>query len=109
MLVFLYRWRIKPRFERQFVESWSAITKYYRENAGSLGSRLHRGNDGIWYAYAQWRSSGQREAAFDKIPDHPAREKLKEPLMNFWVRLLSRLKPISSLLKRTIKDYQSSE
>ena len=83
MLVLLYRWRIKPRFERHFVESGSGITKYYRDNAGSLGSRLHRGNDGIWYAYAQWRSSGQREAAFDKIPDHPAREKLKEAIEEF--------------------------
>lgn len=83
MLVFLYRWRIKPGLEQQFVESWSAITAYYRENAGSLGSRLHKGSDDIWYAYAQWPAPGRREAAFEKIPDHPAREKLKEAIDEF--------------------------
>lgn len=83
MVVFLYRWRIKPGFERQFVESWSAITAYYRDNAESLGSRLHFGSDGVWYAYAQWRFAGQREAAFDQTADHPARKKLKEAIEEF--------------------------
>ncbi|MEO7540302.1 MAG: antibiotic biosynthesis monooxygenase [Pyrinomonadaceae bacterium] len=83
MLVFLYRWRLKPGLEDQFVESWSAITRYYRDNAGSLGSRLHKGNDGIWYAYAQWHSPGDREQAFDQIPDHPARERLQEAIDEF--------------------------
>lgn len=83
MKVFLYRWRIKPGLEKQFVDSWSVITSFYRDNAGSLGSRLHRGSDGIWYAYAQWPAEGDREAAFDKIPDHPARQPLKEAIDEF--------------------------
>ncbi len=65
MFVVLYRWRIKPNLERQFVENWSARTAYLREKYDSLGSRLHRGNDGIWYSYAQWKSVEQREQAFD--------------------------------------------
>ena len=61
----LYRWRIKPNLEQQFVENWSARTAYLREKYDSLGSRLHRGSDGIWYGYAQWKSAEQREKAFD--------------------------------------------
>lgn len=64
MFIVLYRWRVKPEFERQFVESWSARTVFWREKYDSLGSRLHRGSDGIWYSYAQWKSAEQRESAF---------------------------------------------
>ena len=35
---------------------------------GSLGSRLHRGDDGLWYSYAQWPSASAREAAFAQGP-----------------------------------------
>ncbi|MDQ3061562.1 MAG: antibiotic biosynthesis monooxygenase [Acidobacteriota bacterium] len=65
MFVVLYRWRIRPNLEQQFVENWSARTAYLREKYDSLGSRLHRGSDGIWYGYAQWKSAEQREKAFD--------------------------------------------
>jgi heme-degrading monooxygenase HmoA len=64
MFVVLYRWRVKPNLESQFVENWSARTAYLREKYDSLGSRLHRGNDGIWYSYAQWKSAEQRTQAF---------------------------------------------
>lgn len=64
MLIVLYRWRVKPNFEAQFVKNWSARTAYLRETYNTLGSRLHRGDDGIWYSYAQWKSAEQRENAF---------------------------------------------
>ena len=47
MFIVLYRWRIKPNYEKQFVESWSEITEYFVKNFGAPGSRLHRGDDGI--------------------------------------------------------------
>lgn len=65
MFVVLYRWRVSPNLEKQFVENWSARTAYLREKYDSLGSRLHRANDGIWYSYAQWKSVEQREQAFN--------------------------------------------
>ena len=64
MFVVLYRWRVKPEFETQFVESWSEITAHLRSTYDSLGSRLHRGGDGFWYGYAQWKSVEQRGRAF---------------------------------------------
>ena len=65
MFVVLYRWRVRENLEQQFVENWSARTAYLREKYDSLGSRLHRGGDGIWYSYAQWKSAEQRDRAFD--------------------------------------------
>ena len=64
MFVVLYRWRVKPNLEQQFVENWSARTAYLQEKYDTLGSRLHRGSDGIYYSYAQWKSAEQREQAF---------------------------------------------
>ncbi len=80
MFIILYRWRIKPEKESQFIEAWSEVTAFYRENFDSLGSRLHRGDDGIFYAYAQWKSAEQRENAFAGSPDFVARTKMREAI-----------------------------
>jgi DNA-binding cell septation regulator SpoVG len=80
MFTVLYKWRLKSHLEQQFIDAWSQITVYYRENGGSHGSRLHRGSDGLWYAYAQWPSDEHRRQAFESIPSHPAREKMREAI-----------------------------
>lgn len=51
------------------------------KNFDSLGSRLHKGDDGIWYAYAQWKSAEQRENAFLDSPHISDREKMKEAII----------------------------
>lgn len=53
----LYRWRLHAGSEPTFVEAWSRITQLLRAERGSLGSRLHRGPDDIWYSYTQWPSA----------------------------------------------------
>jgi hypothetical protein len=50
--------------EESFVAAWSRVTELLRTERGSLGSRLHKGNDGLWYSYAQWPSAKAREEAF---------------------------------------------
>lgn len=80
MFTVLYKWRIKPDLEDQFVESWSRITEYYRDNAGSFGSRLHKGSDGFWYGYAQWPSSEARTSAFENDFEHPSRAAMVEAI-----------------------------
>jgi len=66
--IVLYRWRLRPGSEASFIEGWSRITRLLRARGGSLGSRLHRGPDGIWYGYAQWPDAATRERAF-ALPD----------------------------------------
>lgn len=80
MLTALYRWKIKPGYEQQFIDCWSKITLYYLENHGSNGSRLHRGNDGLFYGYAMWPSLEQRNSAFATGVEHPARPGMIEAI-----------------------------
>ena len=53
---------------RQFIEVWSGITAFFRESCGALGSRLHYGDDGAFYVYAQWPSEAAKDAAGDVVP-----------------------------------------
>lgn len=80
MFVVLYTWRIKTQFEEQFVESWAEITAYYLENFGSRGSRLHRGSDGLFYAYAQWKTDEDRRKAFQGKLNSAAGAKMREAI-----------------------------
>ncbi|HUF02860.1 MAG TPA: antibiotic biosynthesis monooxygenase [Aridibacter sp.] len=60
----LYRWKLREGFEDEFVKAWMEVTEYHLRNSGSFGSRLHKGDDEIWYAYAQWPSAEARQKAF---------------------------------------------
>jgi heme-degrading monooxygenase HmoA len=53
----IYRWRLHPGSEEAFVQAWSRVTQLLRAERGSLGSRLHRGPDNLWYSYTQWPSA----------------------------------------------------
>lgn len=61
-LVVLYRWRLHPGREDTFAEAWREATEALLQR-GSGGSRLHRGDDGLWYGYAQWPDAATRAAA----------------------------------------------
>lgn len=81
MFCVIYRWRIKPELEKQFIENWSKITGIYIEDFGGKGSRLHRGEDGLFYAYAQWNSDEDRRTAFQDFPESSASEKMREAII----------------------------
>jgi hypothetical protein len=102
MFCVIYRWRVKPELEKQFVESWAAITRVYIEDRGGWGSRLHRGEDGLFYAYAQWNSAEDREKAFQNVPDSPARKKMGEAVLEILPEI--RLESVADLLQLPINQ-----
>ena len=75
--IVLYRWKLKPGAEESFVNAWSEITNHLQSSGGSLGSRLHRGSDHIWYGYAQWPNEETRRAAFKRLIDHNLAARMK--------------------------------
>lgn len=80
MFIVLYRWRIKPELEAQFIAAWSEVTEFYSQNEHWRGSRLHRGADGIFYSYAQWESDELRRKAFEKRLDSDAGARMREAI-----------------------------
>lgn len=58
----IYRWRLHPGTEDSFVRAWSVVTELLVKERESLGSRLHRGTDNIWYSYTQWPSAAAKAA-----------------------------------------------
>ena len=79
MFIAIYRWKLKPGKEEQFRAAWSKVTLAIRENCGSLGSRLHKAEDGTWAAYAQWPSKElwQEDRTLD-AETNIARQKMRE-------------------------------
>lgn len=100
-LIVLYRWRLHPGREAGFIAAWSRLTERLKKR-GSLGSRLHRGPDGILYGYAQWPSDEVRLAAFAENLDPDASEQMSaaiaerfpeiqlEPVLDYLEPLASR-------------------
>lgn len=89
------RWRLHPGMEASFVQSWSRSTELLRR-AGSLGSRLHRGNDGIWYGYAQWPSEDARQRAFAQSLDPAAVAQMRAAIAESLPEIL--LEPVADYL-----------
>ena len=92
----LYRWRLHPGSEASFIEAWSRITELLRERAGSLGSRLHRGSDGIWYGYAQWPDAETRQLAFAQSLDPAAAAQMRTGISESLPEIL--LAPVADYL-----------
>jgi len=75
------------------------ITELYVARRGGLGSRLHKGPEGIWYAYAQWPSAEAREAAFaGGSLDAEAGLRMREAIAESFGEIA--LEPVSDLLLR---------
>lgn len=78
MFVVFYHWRLKPGTEEAFRAAWTRLTKAIRSRYGSQGSRLHRAEDGTWWAYAQWPTREAWEKADGGVADPEAANAMKE-------------------------------
>jgi Antibiotic biosynthesis monooxygenase len=58
----IYRFKVAVESEGRFIDAWERMTEMIRDHRGGRGSRLHRGDDGIIYAYAQWPDRATFEA-----------------------------------------------
>ena len=59
MFCVMYTSAVKPGCASAFRQHWLAVTQYLYQQAGSLGSRLHRTTHGEYIGYAQWPSRAQ--------------------------------------------------
>tara|TARA_R110000751_G_scaffold27112_2_gene71888 strand:+ start:557 stop:880 length:324 start_codon:yes stop_codon:yes gene_type:complete len=54
MIAVLLEFDVIAGMESQFRKAWVETTDIIYENFGSLGSRLHKSDNGKFIAYAQW-------------------------------------------------------
>ena len=62
MFAAIYRWEVDPDREREFKEGWYRTSMTVRRRYGSLGSRLHRTDSGLFVSYGRWHTYKDREA-----------------------------------------------
>ena len=65
----IYSFRIHEGKEQDFINSWTALTSLFYEFAGSYGSRLHKADNLLFIAYAQWPDKETFERADDTLPE----------------------------------------
>ncbi|WP_242110368.1 putative quinol monooxygenase [Luteimonas aquatica] len=104
-VAFLYRWKVKPGMEAQFVQAWTRRTDALRARGGSLGSRLHRGDDGLWYGYAVWPSAQARRDAFAMPADEDGRA-MDEAVAERLPEIM--LSPVADRLQAAAPDGQGN-
>jgi Antibiotic biosynthesis monooxygenase len=92
MIAILYRWKLKEDKIDQFIAAWSEITLALREDHGGLGSRLHLGEDGFFYGYAQWNSLRAREIAFANFASNKARKLMLEAIVESFPEVILEVK-----------------
>lgn len=98
----LYRWRLTPGREEDFQVAWERLTRGIAAERGGLGSRLHRGADGVWWAYAQWPSEERWRAAQSHDPVDPeSSERMGEAILERFEPIL--LRPVADLLSPSAK------
>jgi hypothetical protein len=101
MYIVVYHWQLRPGCEDTFREGWRRVTRALRAERGSLGSRLHRADDGTWVAYAQWPSREQfeRSVALGPLADEPGYAMMKDSVApSDWVLPRFRLEVVDDLL-----------
>ncbi len=62
MFAAIYQWQVVPGREHLFMEGWQRTSETVRARYGSLGSRLHRADDGTFVSYGRWHDRHDREA-----------------------------------------------
>lgn len=100
MIGILLEFEVKKGFEDKFLKAWDETTEIIYRNFGSLGSRLHREEEGLYVAYAQWPSIEVYESEQHwSDEDLSVREAMRAALVGGKPRSIRRLSIVSDLLK----------
>lgn len=84
MFAVIYRWEVVPGLEAQFETGWRRGTERIAAEFGGWGSRLHHGDDGAYFAYAQWPDRSTWEKALEtrmRHSDDEARRMYREAIV----------------------------
>ncbi|MBT8261019.1 MAG: antibiotic biosynthesis monooxygenase [Bacteroidia bacterium] len=99
MFTVIYSFKVKPNKEKVFIDSWKGLTSLIYKHEGSLGSRLHRENENLFIAYAQWPNKETWGKSGGKLPDSAAefRKAMKDSCIS--IDTIYKMEVVSNLLK----------
>lgn len=80
MFCVVYELRIKPGFEKEFLQAWHDVTQAVIAKNHSLGARLHLADTGVYIAYAQWPDRATWEQGHHAIEQEAMRLHLERYL-----------------------------
>ena len=66
MFAVLYKCKVKKGQEDLYVKHWKKVAGFFKQSRGSLGSTLHKAEDGTWIAYSKWPDRATRDASWPK-------------------------------------------
>ena len=69
MFAVIYQFNIKETMEPTFINAWQQLTELIYQYEGSLGSRLHKQDEGVFIAYAQWPDKETWKNSGSNLPD----------------------------------------
>ena len=69
----IYSFKVHDGKEDDFIGSWLKLTELIYKYENSYGSRLHKANDHLFIAYAQWPDRETFIYSGKKLPDVAAR------------------------------------
>lgn len=84
MFAVIYRWQVVPGLEAQFEAGWKRGTERIAAEFGGWGSRLHRAEGNLYFAYAQWPDRATWEKALEsrmRHSDDEARRMYREAIV----------------------------
>jgi heme-degrading monooxygenase HmoA len=99
MYAIIYTFKVKDGMEKTFIQSWKTLTQLIYKYEGSLGSRLHKSEDSIYVAYAQWPNKETFNKADSNLPDeaNEVRKKMRESCIE--IQTLYNMDVVEDLLK----------
>lgn len=98
MFAVIYQFQIKQGKEKEFIETWNELTQLIYKYEGSLGSRLHKQNDQLYIAYAQWPDKETWKFSGSKLPDEDkVRLRMKESCVK--IEVIYELECVKDLLR----------
>lgn len=101
MFCVVYRFHVKSGKEAQFREGWRLVTRKLREENNSLGSRLHKDENGVFIAYAQWPDRNTWDSAENHSDEaERGRSMMRDSYADGWqsAEVLHQLEMVDDLL-----------
>ena len=100
----MYDFNVKPGKVEAFTEAWRTLTQLIYTYEGSLGSRLHRGSEYHYIAYALWPDRDTWANSGSNLPEsaEEVRKQLREACKE--IKTLHEITVVDDLIQGSPSD-----